>query len=440
MQPPESEPELSHRTPDHGLSSQTQPASLPHDPYAALRLRDYRLFAVGSVLLVISEQMQSVAVGWELYERTGSALALGWVGLVQALPVIGLALPAGGMADRFDRRHIVLVTQVLMAICSLTLAVLSFQQGSIALIYTCLFVSGIARAFHNPASAAFLPQLVPIRAFGNAVMWNSSGFQVASMAGPAIGGLLIALQGEAALVYVVDALLVLASFGCLAFIGGRQQQPSPEAPSFKTLVAGISFVWRSKLILAALTLDMFAVLLGGATTLLPIFAKDILQVGPAEFGWLRAAPAIGAFVMAFSLAHLPPLRQAGKTLLWAVAGFGVVTVGFGLSRWFWLSLLMLVLSGALDNISVVVRHTLVQLRTPDYMRGRVSAVNSVFIGSSNELGGFESGVAAALFGPVLAVVGGGIGTVAVVLAVAFTWPQIRALGSLEEQSSTSRTG
>ncbi|MBC8120946.1 MAG: MFS transporter, partial [Gemmatimonadaceae bacterium] len=268
--------------------------------------------------------------------------------------------------------------------------------------------------------------------------WNSSGFQVASMAGPAIGGLLIALQGEAALVYVVDALLILASFGCVAFIGGRQRQPSPEAPSFKSLVAGISFVWRSKLILAALTLDMFAVLLGGATTLLPVFAKDILQVGPAEFGWLRAAPAIGAFVMAFALAHLPPLRQAGKTLLWAVAGFGVVTVVFGLSRWFWLSLLMLVLSGALDNISVVVRHTLVQLRTPDYMRGRVSAVNSVFIGSSNELGGFESGVAAALFGPVLAVVGGGIGTVAVVLAVAFTWPQIRALGLLEEQSSSAR--
>jgi MFS family permease len=403
--------------------------SLP-DPYAALRFRDYRLFALGNWASIMGQQMLSVAIGWELYERTHSALSLGLVGLVQVLPVIFLALPAGHMADQFDRRTIVMITQGVLALCSVGLAMISYQHGLVILIYLCLFAIGIARAFNNPARAALLPQIVPKEVFSNAVTWNSSGFQLAAMLGPALAGLLIALQKSATSVYAFCAFCALVFFGCLFFVRGRQQERSAEPVNFKSLVAGFRFVWQTKIILAALTLDLFAVLLGGATTLLPIFAKDILQVGPDGLGWLRAAPAIGAFMMALAITHLPTMNQAGKTLLWAVGGFGAATIVFGLSHSFWLSLFMLVCIGALDSISVVVRQTLVQLRTPDEMRGRVSAVNGMFISSSNELGGFESGLAASLFGPVLAVVGGGIGTIAVVVTVALIWPEIRKLGSL----------
>ncbi|MGE5657463.1 MAG: MFS transporter [Actinomycetota bacterium] len=403
-----------------------------HDPFAALRFRNYRLFFTGNVLSSTGSQMQSVAVGWELYERTGSALVLGGIGLVQVLPVILLTLPAGHIADRRDRQRTVLFTQVMLAVCSLGLAVLSYTQGSIFLIYTCLLLSGVARAFNKPASDALLPQLVPLRIFSNAATWNSSAYQLASVVGPAIGGLVIALQKNALGVYIFDAILAFACFSATALISGQQAVRVTEETSLKTLAAGLHFVWENQIILAAIALDLFAVLLGGAVTLLPIFAKDILQVGPEGLGWLRAAPSIGALLMAVALAHLPPMKQAGKALLWSVAGFGVVTIIFGLSRWFWLSLVMLALSGALDNISVVIRHTLVQVRTPDYLRGRVSAVNSVFISTSNELGGFESGLIAAIFGPVISVVGGGIGTIAVVLAVAWIWPEIRKLGSLQE--------
>ncbi|MGA7952012.1 MAG: MFS transporter [Gloeobacterales cyanobacterium] len=403
--------------------------SLP-DPYAALRFRDYRLFAFGNLASIMGQQMLSVAIGWELYERTHSALSLGIVGLVQVLPVIFLALPAGHAADQFDRRMIVMMTQGVLALCSVGLAVISYQQSLVILIYLCLFAIGIARAFNNPARAALLPQIVPKEIFSNAVTWNSSGFQLAAMLGPALAGLLIAMQKSATSVYVCCALTALVFFGCLFFIRGRQAERSTEPVTIKSLVAGFHFVWQTKIILAALTLDLFAVLLGGATTLLPIFAKDILQVGPDGLGWLRAAPAIGAFMMALAITHLPTMNQAGKTLLWAVGGFGAATIGFGLSHSFWFSLFMLACIGALDSISVVVRQTLVQLRTPDEMRGRVSAVNGMFISSSNELGGFESGVAASLFGPVLAVVGGGIGTIAVVMAVALIWPEIRKLKSL----------
>jgi MFS family permease len=272
---------------------------------------------------------------------------------------------------------------------------------------------------------------VPREAFANAVTWGSSNFEIGSMIGPAIAGVLIAQFGVGT-VYALDALCSLAFIGFLLPIRIEQQLAQPARHAFSDLFAGLSFVWRTKVILATLTLDLFAVLLGGAIALLPIFAEQILHVGPVGLGWLRAAPAFGAMAMALTLTHLPPMRRAGVTLLWSVAGFGVATIVFGLSRSFWLSLAALALTGAFDNISVVVRHTLVQLRTPDPMRGRVSAVNNVFIGSSNELGAFESGITAALFGPVISVVGGGIGVLLVVLGVGWMWPEVRRIGALHD--------
>ncbi|QSJ19722.1 MFS transporter [Nostoc sp. UHCC 0702] len=413
-------------------SSRKNPEVRQHDPLAALRFRDYRLFTIGRVLLFIGSQMQTVAIGWELYERTGSAMVLGGVGLAQVLPMIALTLIAGDVADRRDRKLTMLLSVILLALCSLTLAVLSYTQGAIFLIYGCLVFTGVARAFLKPASDALMWQLIPVSAFTNAATWNSSSFQLAAVIGPALGGFGIALLGSATGVYVLAAIAALLCFSLTVAIKEEKIIRPTEPLSLKALWAGARFVWQNQLILAAISLDMFAVLLGGAIALLPIFAKDILHVGPVELGYLQAAPSIGSLIMAVTLAYLPPLRKAGPALLWSVVGFGVVTIIFGLSRWFWLSLLMLTLSGALDTISVVIRHTLVQIRTPDDLRGRVAAINSVFISASNELGGFESGLTAALFGPVLSVVGGGIGTILVVIATAMIWPGIAKLGALQE--------
>ncbi|MBE8969710.1 MFS transporter [Nostocales cyanobacterium LEGE 12452] len=403
-----------------------------HDPFAAFKFRDYRLFTIGRLVLFVGSQMQTVAIGWELYERTNSAIALGGVGLAQVLPMIILTLIAGDVADRRDRKVTMLLSVMLLALCSLALGVLSYTQGAIFLIYACLVFTGVARAFLKPASDALMWQLIPVSAFTNAATWNSSSFQLAAVIGPAFGGFGIALLGSATGVYVLAAIAALLCFILTLAIKEQKSIRSTEPISFKALVAGAKFVWQNQLILAAITLDMFAVLLGGAIALLPIFAKDILHVGPVELGYLQAAHSIGALTMAITLAYLPPLRKAGPALLWSVVGFGVVTIIFGLSRFFWLSMLMLILGGALDSISVVIRHTLVQIRTPDHLRGRVAAINSVFISASNELGGFESGLTAALFGPVISVVGGGIGTIIVVIATAMIWPGIRKLGALQE--------
>ncbi|MBD2198987.1 MULTISPECIES: MFS transporter [Calothrix] len=403
-----------------------------HDSFAALRFRDYRLFTLGRVLLFTGSQMQTVAIGWELYERTNSAMVLGGVGLAQVIPMIALTLIAGHVADRRDRKFTTLLSIFLLAICSLALAVVSYTQGAISLFYTCLVFTGIARAFLKPASDAMMWQLIPTSVFTNAATWNSTSFQLATVIGPALGGFAIAGLGNATGVYILAA---VAAFLCFALTLPIKQQNtalSQEPISLRTLAGGAEFVWKNQIIFAAITLDMFAVLLGGAVALLPIFAKDILHVGPVELGYLQAAPSIGALIMAVTLAHLPPMRKAGPALLWSVVGFGVVTIIFGLSRSFWLSLLMLALSGALDSISVVIRHTLVQIRTPNHLRGRVAAINSVFISASNELGGFESGLAAALFGPIVSVVGGGIGTILVVIATAMIWPEMRKLGALHE--------
>ena len=403
-----------------------------HDPLAAMRFRDYRLFTIGRVVLFTGGQMQTVALGWELYERTNSPMALGGIGLAQVLPMIALTLITGHVADKNDRKKITLLAMLLLMFCSLTLAAISYYQGAVFLIYACLLLTGVARAFLKPAGDALMWQLIPMSAFTNAATWNSSSFQLASVIGPALGGLSIAVFKSATGVYILSAIAALSCFFLTAAIKPQKTNFKKEPISLKTLAAGAEFVWNNQLILAAITLDLFAVLLGGAVALLPVFAKDILHVGPVELGYLQAAPSIGALIMAALLVYLPPIRKAGPALLWSVVGFGIVTIIFGLSRWVWLSLLMLALSGALDSISVVIRHTLVQIRTPDHLRGRVAAINSVFISASNELGGFESGLTAALFGPVLSVVGGGIGTILVVVATAAIWPEIRKLGALHE--------
>jgi len=293
----------------------------------------------------------------------------------------------------------------------------------------------MARAVAMPAGQSMMPLLVPRDLFSNAVTWRTSAFHLASTVGPALGGLLIAQCRLPAVVYGTNAALTLAGVACLAGVRVPAAGTTGETLSVRTLLAGVRFVWQTKLILAAMTLDLFAVLLGGATALLPVYAKDILHVGPTGLGWLRAAPAIGAFGMGLFLAHRPPLQRAGPAMLTAVLGFGLATIVFGVSRSYALSLAVLFLTGVLDNISVVVRHTLIQTATPDVLRGRVSAVNGLFISCSNELGGFESGLVAACFTTVVSVVSGGVGTILVVLGVAGAWPQLRKLRGLHQAQS-----
>jgi len=412
-------------------------SGIAHDSYRALHSRDFRLLIIGVFLAMFGRQMITVAIGWELYDRTSSALVLGGVGLAQVLPLIVLFLPSGYVADRYSRKYVVIISQVVLGLASLALALLSYQHGSLLLIYGCLVVMGSAQSFSNPASSALVAQVVPEQAFENATTWRSSIAQLSSVIGPASGGFLIGLFHGATIVYVLSAVAALIFALLLKWMRVRQQVYQPQAAkggqkTLSSLVEGLRFLGKTQVMLAAITLDLFAVLLGGATTLLPIFARDILHVGPLGLGWLQAADSMGAVCMALLLAHRPPFQRAGRTLLLAVGGFGLATIILGLSQWFWLSLLMLFLLGAFDNISVVIRSTLLLVRTPDAMRGRVSAVSSLFIGTSNQLGGFESGLVAQLIGPVLAVVTGGIGTILVVLLVARQWPEMRRLGTLRE--------
>ena len=377
--------------------------------------------------------MVNVAIGWELYQRTGSALILGLVGLVQVLPLIVLSLPAGHIADRYNRKSIAIVAQILLLLASLGLALLSYLHGPLVLMFTCLLFIGTGAAFSSPATSALLPHSVPEQDFENAATWSSSSWQLASVLGPAMGGFIIAFGHGTTLVYALNAGAALIYLALLALLRIKPRTIAVnEGTTLSALLEGVRFLWGTHLILGAITLDLFAVLLGGATTLLPIFAQTILHVGPTGFGWLRAAPAMGAVCVSIGIAYIPSFKQAGKTLLGVVAGFGVATIIFGFSHSFWLSLLMLFVLGGLDNVSVVIRSTLLLTRTPDALRGRVSAVHSVFTGTSNELGGFESGLAAQLFGPIIAVVGGGIGTLLVVLCVALLLPEIRRLGKLSE--------
>jgi MFS family permease len=436
-----------------------------HDPYAAFRFGDFSLFTAGNLLSITGRLMLAVAVEWEIYGLTHSATALGLVGLVIALPVVTLSLPAGHLADRFSRKQIILVSQIFSALTSAALAIVSwkhllipsipllrggnralagiaaiferhhpafhFDDASIPLIYLLLFIGAVARTFSWAARSSFFPTLVPRDAFANAVTWNNTIFQIGSVVGPALSGLLVAYAGFP-FVYLLDALCAIVFF-LLVFPIRRSKQvrDQTEASTWKSLVAGVRFVFRREVILATITLDLFAVLLGGATALMPIFADQILHVGPVGLGWMRATPAVGAFATALMVAHVPPMRQAGRTLLWCVTGFGIATILFGLSKVFWVSLGLLFLIGAFDSVSVIIRGSIVQLVTPDEMRGRVSSVNNIFIGTSNEFGALESGLTAALFGPIVSVVAGGIGTILVVLGVAFRWPETRKIGALD---------
>ncbi len=406
------------------------------DPYAVLQNQDFVRYLVGRLVAVLGQQMLTVAVGWELYNRTGSSLALGLVGLTEMTAMVLLTLPSGHLADNFDRKRIILIATLLSAVGSLGLTFISALHGPVAAMYACLFAAAAARTFMWPASAAFLISLVPRIQFPRAVTWNSGAFQLASVAGPALGGAILAVMGRhvahpAAVVYGLNALAALTCFILFLLIRKTHVVTNPEKMTLASLATGFRFVFAQRLILGMITLDMFAVLLGGATALLPVYAKDILHAGADGLGLLQAALPLGSVACALFLAHQPPMQKAGRALLWAVTGFGVATIAFGFSKWFWFSFAMLVLCGMLDNVSVVVRHTSVQLLTPDEKRGRVSAVNSLFIGTSNELGGFESGFVAYLVGPVFSVVSGGIGTILVVIAVALIWPEIRRYGRLE---------
>ncbi|OZC04739.1 hypothetical protein BSZ36_13730 [Rubricoccus marinus] len=401
------------------------------DPFASLRNAGFALYLVGSLVSNAGNQMRVVAVGWEVYERTQTALGLGLIGLTLALPVLLLALPAGAAADRYPRKRLIQIAQIGLAASGAGLAWVSYTGAPVALTYLFLLGTGIFRAIGWPASQAIVTGLVPTRVFANATMWRSVAYQIASTLGPLAGGFLVAWHGPAT-VYITDAASSLVLLGCLFFVIPTPQARSTEKKSWRSLIEGARFVRRQPVILSTITLDMVAVLFGGATALLPIYATDVLGVGAEGFGWMRAMPSLGAIAMGLSLALLPPMRYAGRTLLLAVVAFGVSTIVFGLSTSFPLSLVALFCLGAADNISVVVRSTVLQLLTPDEMRGRVAAVNAVFIGTSNEIGELESGTVASVIGAVPTVVFGGVMTLLTVGAAAWIWPPLRRLGALED--------
>ncbi len=397
--------------------------SLKLDAYAAFRSPDYRFLAAANWFSVIGMQMVWVAVSWDLYLATHSATVLGNVGLVQVVPFLLFALFAGHIADSYDRRRTMLFTQLLFVGCSMAL---TLGVRSVPLIYACLFGMATARAFQGPARLAALPLIVPADVLRNAITWNSSVQELASVSGPALAGALLAVGGSK-LVYIVQAgcaAAVLVCFWLLRFRHAAVGAAEVKPPALRAIADGVRFVWRDRLMLPAISLDLLAVLFGGASALLPIYAVEILHGGVHALGWLRAAPALGAVTMAIATAHLPRVRKAGRAMLWAVAGFGVATIVFAVSRLFWLSFAMLVLTGAFDNVSVVLRQQLVQTETPDHVRGRVLAVNNIFISCSNQLGAVESGLAAAWMGVVPSVVFGGAATLGIVAAF---WARAKTL-------------
>ena len=411
---------------------------------AAFAYRDFRLYQMARALVIMGAEAQAVAVAWQVYLITHRAIDLGYTGLALFLPGLIFMLPAGHTADRFDRRVVILVCYSLQTVCTFTLFLFAFHGlRHILPIYTVLFFIGTGRAFSAPASSALVPHLVPAEHFVNAVTWGATVFQIANIAGPAIGGLLFTLPlthwgmprlAGAALVFLFT-LCTLAGFltliGMLSVRPGRMEHRST---TFDLLLEGLRYVWRAKLLLGSVSLDLFVVLLGGAVALMPIFAENILHTGARGLGILRAAPAAGALTVSMLLSFRPIRRRAGRLMFICVAIFGVATVVFGLSRSLWLSLTALVVLGAADMVSVVIRSSLLQLATPPSMRGRVSAVNSLFVGASNELGEYESGLTAQWWGPVRAVVIGGIGSLVVTGLWTALFPSLRNADALTAES------
>lgn len=419
--------------------AQSHPDPAAHDAYAAMRVANYRRYWLGNLLSILGMQMQSVTVVWEVFRRTQDPFSIGLVGLTLVIPVLSLAILGGHVADRYDRRRVLTGSVTLNLVASLGLAAASFFAWHIAWIYGFLLLIGTARAFQQPAKSALLPQLVPRAVFSNAVTWNLGGFQLAAAAGPAFGGASLAIFGAEYVAYAFQALACLVFVILLTRIDIRPSAFTPEAITLRGVAEGFQFVWRNKVVLGAMALDMFAVLLSEAKSLLPIFAQDILHVGPVGYGILASAESIGGLSMTLAMMHRPPMAKAGRALLWSVAGFGIATATFGLSRWFPLSFIALLAMGAFDCVSVIIRHTLVQMLTPDRMRGRVSAISGMFISASNELGQFESGTLARLTSAVFAVTFGGIATLGVVLGAALGIPELRKYGRLDQHHDEDET-
>ena len=407
-------------------------ATLPRpSAYAPFLHGDFTLYQFARILLIIGGQMIIVALQWQVYELTGSKFHLGMIGLAQFLPNLLFSLPAGHVADRRSRRAIVMACALAVGATSCLLAWESLRpQPSLAVIYVACGLFGLIRAFSAPAGHAFLPALVPGAILPNAIVWHLTVFQLATVVGPTVGGFVYA-GSHPSRVYAVAAAFYGAAFLAMALLKARPA-PSPSAEPFERAVsAGVRHVWKDKRLLGAMSLDLFAVLLGGATALLPAIAKDILHKGPEVLGVLRSAPAMGAGIMAIALAFLPLRRRIGAWILIGVGVFGLATVGFGLSTRLWLTMGLLVVSGAADMLSVTVRHTLIQVATPDAMRGRVSSVSMVFINTSNELGEFESGLTAHWWGTGPAVIVGGIGTCVIVVLWTILFPALRRADRFE---------
>ena len=402
---------------------------------AAFTHPGFVLFQVARFLIVCAVEMQAVAVGWQVYEITKRPLDLGYVGLAQFLPGILLFPISGHASDRFQRRNVLSACYAGYAVCfGLLLALAQRRFHSVSAIYAVLILIGVVRSFNGTASRSILPQLVSEEHFPNAVAWNASIFQAATILGPSFGGILYAIFRGPSGVYAIAMVTAVAATVSTFRIKPETKARPREPMTFKTVFAGLDFIWRKKLILGAISLDLFAVLLGGAVALLPVYAREILHTGPWGLGLLRSAPGVGAALMAVSVAHRPLRGRSGQTLLWAVAAFGVFTIIFGLSHSLVMSLIALLLLGASDMISVIIRATLTQLATPDAMRGRVTAVDMIFIGTSNEFGQFESGVTAQWFGTVPAVVLGGVGTLVVIALWAWMFPELRRAGELTSSS------
>jgi MFS family permease len=401
--------------------------------FSVFQFKEFRAYQISRFLITIALQMQSVIVGWLIYQQTKDALSLGLIGLTEAVPAIGVALYAGHIADKYSRKKIIVASVGVLTIAYagmvfITANLSGMSHFGIVLIYCVIFTTGFCRGFIQPAMVAFMPQLIPREHYPRAVIWNSSTFQVAAVVGPAMGGLIYGYTNVTTAYIVVVSLLVLSFFILLTQI---KHKPIPQQiegePISKRIIAGIHFVRENQALLGAITLDLFAVLFGGVTAVLPIFADKILHCGPVGLGWLRAAPSIGSVLIALYMAYHPPLRKAGMKLFGVVTGFGLCMIAFAFSHNFVLSFAILFLSGCFDNVSVIIRSSIIQLLVPDNMRGRVSSVNSIFIGSSNEIGAFESGTAAKLMGLIPSVIFGGTMTLLVVAGSFRFMPALKKL-------------